>query len=207
MANLYRSALALLDDVALAGLALELTRRGIDPTGPLPVELGARLEAFLGRAAARHATTARGALLRLLRAPTLAAREMLTLDLECARLPVPYDVRFSRRGVQANLTTRRVEFERARAAGEAVFAVGELWAAGSAALVWGAGPAELDGWLARKGTDERLVLTHGAVRLAPVPAGRTAVAPDLTFGEWFDLFDCELVDVAFEAPTASEAAA
>lgn len=153
-------------------------------------------------ASARDASPRYRALRAVARAPSRAARELLTLPVAYAiGLPHPFTLAFVRRGRVAVCTTSREMYAQAQAQGHIVFVLRELEAAALAVAEGRAGARTFDGWLERK--------ARGDFRLTPELAGvlaqpaRDPSDPGLSFGELFDALDAELVSVDVHELVAS----
>jgi hypothetical protein len=143
---------------------------------------------------ARDAGALYRALCAVVAAPSLAARELLTLPVAFAiGLPHPFSVVF-RRGPQPIVaTTSREAYAQAQEIGAVVFVMREIGAAAHAVALERAHPADLDRWIAAK--------RHGDWRLTPELAAGLATASEdigrseVCFGALFDALGAELVDV------------
>jgi hypothetical protein len=152
------------------------------------------LDALLG--AARDASPRYRALRAIARAPSRAARELLTLPVAYAiGLPHPFTLTFVREGRICVASTSREMYGRAQSQGHIVFVLRELEAAALAVAQGRAGARAFDGWLDRKACGDfrltpELVGVLGHVRDPSEPAD-----PGLTFGELFEALDAEIVSV------------
>lgn len=152
------------------------------------------------------------ALVAVVAAPSRAAREMLTLNVTFAvGLPVPFTVRFARRGdphdgtrVECLTTSSRAVYDEAVKRGAPAFILREIVAMARAAAVGRATPQALDRWIAAKQADPRTVLEPAEIVGMPDQGdgGRTRDDTPLNvcFGELFDALGAELVDVDLHAP-------
>lgn len=146
------------------------------------------------------------ALAAVARAPSRAARELLTLPVSYAvGLSVPFTVTFRRRATECVATTSRTDYAAATQRGAVAFVLRELEAAARAVEVGRAHPSDLDRWLELKGCGGSWILTPELAGSLDVPSAAPSRGGGLCFGELFDALGAELVDVTL--PDASPAAA
>lgn len=188
MVKNHAAALALLDELADHGVRVELTTEGkVDTFGDVPDALGARLRALVGEGLQRETFPPHRALRAVLAAPSHGLRELLTLPVALAALPVVYAVTFARKGACAVFTTSSAIYKR-EGGRLPVFVLRELVSAAQAFEQGRAGPSHLDEWLAAKARGRMWLLTP---QIADVLPG--APDPLCTFGELFDGLGAELV--------------
>lgn len=205
--NPFALALALLDDVEMAGGRLSLLAEGVSLDGDVPEELADRLAALCGSGQARQALLTNRALRAVLAAPTRAARELLGVPVVlCNGLPVALTLRFQRYAASGPVlclcSTNEATFVAATRAGTVTFLLRELDVAALAAEQGRATPAEFDRWMRAKHArpDWRVTPeTLGVLEHLVEPGER---AP-LCFGELLDTLGCALVDVELHAKEAA----
>ena len=180
--------------VSPEGSLEELVTRAMAGATPAHACDGAPLAETLERA--RRLSDRYRALVVMVAAPSRAARELLTLSVSLAvGLPVPFAVRFARRGDRVGVecvgTSSRAVYQEALSRGAPVFLIRELVAMAAATAIGRATPQVLDAWIAEKQARPRWVLEHAEA--VGIPGGGDP--GDVCFGELFDALGAEIVDV------------
>jgi len=200
----YAQALALFDACVAAGVGLEVGegRRIAVLTQELPEGLRGWLKSFCGDQEGREGLPSYRALRAIVRAPSRAAREILTCLVAFAvGLPAPFVITFRRGERRCVCATAKAAYMRAVQEGCPAFVMAELGVAALAVEQGRAGPGELDRWLARKLLGSwRLTLELAGVVEQKALAG---LHPTICFGELFDALGAELVDVELLATEAA----
>lgn len=205
--NPFVEALALLDEVEMAGGRLSLVAEGVSLDGDVPEVLADRLAALCGSGEARQALLTNRALRAVLLAPTRAARELLTVPVVLSGgLPVPFTLRFRRQTATGPVvclcSTDRATFVSATGRGVSTFLLRELDTAALAVEQERATPAELDRWLHAKAQRPDWRVTPETIGVLEHLVEQGERAP-VCFGELLDALGCELVDVELHAKEAA----
>jgi hypothetical protein len=203
--SVHAEALALFDWCADEGVTLSLHDGGrlLVTADNVSDALRDRLSAFCGAHEGREGLLTYRALRDIVRAPSRAARELLTLAVgHAVGLPVPFVVTFVRGGQRCVCSTSREAYQRAVREGHPAFVLRELEVAALVVEQGRASPRDLDLWLlAKKRGDWRLTPEFaGALEAQTVQAG---LQPAITFGDLFDALGAELVDVELPATEAA----
>lgn len=203
--SVHAQALALFDTCVDEGVTLALLENGrlVAAAEQMPDALRERLSAFCGAHEGREGLRTYRALRDIVRAPSRAARELLTLAVgHAVGLPAPFVITFSRGGQRCVCSTHKDAYMRAVQEGLPAFVLRELEAAALVVEQGRASPRDLDLWLlAKKRGDWRLTPEFaGALEAPTVQAG---LQPAITFGDLFDALGAELVDVELPATEAA----